>query len=52
MDESDASSYAPIVVGRLGNINLDSVFRDQQKYNQISVQVNNFTEFTDLYMLL
>ncbi|GAY42809.1 hypothetical protein CUMW_069730 [Citrus unshiu] len=41
MDESDASSYAPIVVGRLGNINLDSVFRDQQKYNQISVQSLN-----------
>ncbi|KAH9711641.1 vacuolar protein sorting-associated protein [Citrus sinensis] len=41
MDESDASSYAPIVVGRLGNINLDSVSRDQQKYNQISVQSLN-----------
>ncbi|KAI9166047.1 hypothetical protein LWI28_025262 [Acer negundo] len=41
LDESDALFYTPIIVGRLGNINLDSVFTDQQKYNQICVQSLN-----------
>ncbi|KAL5752815.1 hypothetical protein ACOSQ2_023322 [Xanthoceras sorbifolium] len=41
LDESDALFYTPIIVGRLGHINLDSVFNDQQKYNQICVQSLN-----------
>ncbi|XP_022751328.1 uncharacterized protein LOC111300016 isoform X3 [Durio zibethinus] len=33
--------YTPIVVARLQNISLDSVFTDQKKYNQIVVQSLN-----------
>ncbi|PIA55552.1 hypothetical protein AQUCO_00700091v1 [Aquilegia coerulea] len=34
------SVYSPIVVARLGNINFDSMITDQNKYNQIRIQVN------------
>ncbi|KAJ0097654.1 hypothetical protein Patl1_28814 [Pistacia atlantica] len=41
LDEGDATFYTPIVVARLANVNLDSIFTDRQKYNQICVQSLN-----------
>lgn len=32
-------TYTPLIVARLGNISVDSVFTDLKKFNQISVQV-------------
>ncbi|KAL5557187.1 hypothetical protein UlMin_039423 [Ulmus minor] len=37
-DEREASIYAPIIAAKVGNLSLDSVFTDQQKYNQINLQ--------------
>ncbi|XP_042974875.1 uncharacterized protein LOC122306512 isoform X1 [Carya illinoinensis] len=37
-DESELPVYSPIIIARLGNINLDSAFTDRYKYNQISLQ--------------
>ncbi|KAG4175488.1 hypothetical protein ERO13_A11G188400v2 [Gossypium hirsutum] len=36
--ESGTLCYTPFAVARLHNISLDSLFTDQQKYNQIAVQ--------------
>ncbi|XP_058010533.1 uncharacterized protein LOC110658088 isoform X2 [Hevea brasiliensis] len=41
LDKNDEPCYATFIVARLGNINLDSIFVDQQKYNQINVQSLN-----------
>lgn len=38
-DEGELPVYTPIIIVRLGNINLDSAFTDHYKYNQISLQV-------------
>ncbi|CAK7339468.1 unnamed protein product [Dovyalis caffra] len=40
-DEVEDLSYTPLIVARLGNISVDSVFTDQKKFNQISVQSLN-----------
>ncbi|OMO84165.1 hypothetical protein COLO4_22188 [Corchorus olitorius] len=40
-NQSVTPSYTPFLVARLQKINLDSVFTDQQKYNQIAVQSLN-----------
>ncbi|OVA18601.1 Vacuolar protein sorting-associated protein 13 domain [Macleaya cordata] len=37
-DAGQPSSYSPLIIARLGNINLDSMFTDQHKYNQIKIQ--------------
>ncbi|XP_057976276.1 uncharacterized protein LOC131163647 isoform X2 [Malania oleifera] len=37
-DTDKPSVYTPIIVARLGKLTLDSVFTDQHKYNQISIQ--------------
>ncbi|KAJ4843711.1 hypothetical protein Tsubulata_024557 [Turnera subulata] len=41
LDDDDELPYTPIVVMRLGSTSLDSLFTDQKKYNQISVQSIN-----------
>ncbi|KAK3015365.1 hypothetical protein RJ639_005637 [Escallonia herrerae] len=38
VDTSEPSVYTPITVMRVGNINLDSVFTGQRKFNQIRIQ--------------
>ncbi|KAK2986490.1 hypothetical protein RJ640_012170 [Escallonia rubra] len=38
VDTSEPSVYTPIIVMRVGNINLDSVFTGQRKINQIRIQ--------------
>ncbi|XP_030975279.1 uncharacterized protein LOC115995020 isoform X1 [Quercus lobata] len=43
-DESETSVNSPILIMRLGKINMDSVFTDQHKYNQISLQSLNLEE--------
>ncbi|KAF6166527.1 hypothetical protein GIB67_005389 [Kingdonia uniflora] len=37
-DPNESTCYSPIIVARLGNISLDSVFTDQNNYNQIRIQ--------------
>ncbi|XP_058069198.1 uncharacterized protein LOC131218589 isoform X3 [Magnolia sinica] len=44
VDRSEASIYSTIMVARLGNITLDSIFTDQYKFNQIRVQTLNVDE--------
>ncbi|WCJ31023.1 hypothetical protein M5689_012541 [Euphorbia peplus] len=44
LDKNEEPCYLPLIVTRLGNINLDSLFTDQKKYNQISVQSLNVDE--------
>ncbi|KAK6258440.1 hypothetical protein SCA6_012914 [Theobroma cacao] len=41
LNQSSTPSYTPVIVARLQNICLDSVFTDQQKFNQIVVQSLN-----------
>lgn len=41
LDANEPSLYTEIIVARLGNISLESLFTDQQKYNQIRVQSLN-----------
>ncbi|KAF9604152.1 hypothetical protein IFM89_002827 [Coptis chinensis] len=43
-DVSEPSSHSPVVVARFGNIILDSMFTDQNKYNEIKVQSINVDE--------
>uniref|UniRef100_A0A2N9G322 Vacuolar protein sorting-associated protein 13 VPS13 adaptor binding domain-containing protein n=2 Tax=Fagus sylvatica TaxID=28930 RepID=A0A2N9G322_FAGSY len=43
-DESETSVYTPILIVRLGKINVDSVFTDQHKYNTITLQSLNLEE--------
>ncbi|XP_065873049.1 uncharacterized protein [Euphorbia lathyris] len=43
-DKNEEPCYVPLIVSRLGNINLDSLFTDQKKCNQISVQSLNVDE--------
>ncbi|KAB1669469.1 hypothetical protein ES319_1Z041100v1, partial [Gossypium barbadense] len=38
LNQSGTLCYTPFAVARLHNISLDSLFTDQQKYNQIAVQ--------------
>ncbi|TYH44733.1 hypothetical protein ES332_D11G215800v1 [Gossypium tomentosum] len=38
LNQSGTLCYTPFAVARLHNISLDSLFMDQQKYNQIAVQ--------------
>ncbi|XP_077214791.1 vacuolar protein sorting-associated protein, putative (DUF1162) isoform X2 [Tasmannia lanceolata] len=44
VDESEASIYSTLIVARLGNISLDSIFTDNHKINQIRVQSLNVDE--------
>ncbi|XP_010255035.1 PREDICTED: uncharacterized protein LOC104595825 isoform X2 [Nelumbo nucifera] len=44
MDTTEPPTYSPIMVARLGNISVDSLFTDQQKHNQIRVQSLNVDE--------
>ncbi|GAB4847045.1 hypothetical protein Ancab_026057 [Ancistrocladus abbreviatus] len=44
MDPSCLLIYAPIIVGRLENIILNSIFIDQQKYYQIRIQSINIDQ--------
>ncbi|MCL7045122.1 hypothetical protein MKW94_012003 [Papaver nudicaule] len=37
-DASQPADYSPLIIARLGNINLDSVYTDRIKYNQIKIQ--------------
>ncbi|KAI3856641.1 hypothetical protein MKX03_019638 [Papaver bracteatum] len=37
-DASQQSDYSPLIIARLGKINLDSVYTDRIKYNQITLQ--------------
>ncbi|KAI3986024.1 hypothetical protein MKX01_039106 [Papaver californicum] len=37
-DASQPSDYSPLIIARLGNINLDSVYTNRIKYNQITLQ--------------
>lgn len=39
VDEVVDLTYTPLIVARLGNISVDSVFTDLKKFNRISVQV-------------
>ena len=41
-DECESSIYAPIITAKVGNISLDSVFTNQQKNNQINLQILNY----------
>ncbi|XP_048232851.1 uncharacterized protein LOC8260571 isoform X2 [Ricinus communis] len=44
LDKNQESCYTPLIVARLGNVNLDSVYTNRQKYNQITVQSLNVEE--------
>ncbi|XP_043709955.1 uncharacterized protein LOC122658879 isoform X2 [Telopea speciosissima] len=44
VDASKMASFSPLLVVRLGNINVDSMFTAQHKYNQIRVQSVNVDE--------
>ncbi|XP_020537290.1 uncharacterized protein LOC105639629 isoform X2 [Jatropha curcas] len=44
LDNNEEPCYTPFIVARLGNINLDSIITDQQKYNQISLQSLNIDQ--------
>lgn len=39
IDEAEDLSYMPLIVARFGDISMDSLFTDQKKFNQISIQV-------------
>lgn len=39
VDENDSTDFSPIVVAKLGNLNLSTVSNNHQKYNQFSIQV-------------
>ncbi|XP_042507838.1 uncharacterized protein LOC122083950 isoform X2 [Macadamia integrifolia] len=44
VDASKPASFSPLLVVRLGNINVDSMFTAQHTYNQIRVQTLNVDE--------
>ncbi|XP_050206496.1 uncharacterized protein LOC126656072 [Mercurialis annua] len=44
LEKNEEACYTPLIVARFGNIDLDSVYTDRQKYNQITVQSLNVDE--------
>ncbi|XP_022739673.1 uncharacterized protein LOC111291850 isoform X2 [Durio zibethinus] len=50
LNKSAIISYTPVAIARLQNISLESVFADQQKYNQIVAQPNDLNLDGDTLM--